>query len=305
MTHHSPPRWTLEQLNHEAQIAVEQFRDGRATEPLELYLELFEGSRVDVEDALEATLDLKLIQGDAKTMFALKRYRDVIRYLAGPPISDDDLRNLAGKSVFASALRGDQNSAERVLETLWPALDRMRFPWVSENRDPTEIERHAAVVATTAMIATQRAQTARRNAAKVLQEERVKNALRDIGFVEVEARTISTPSRAPKPGEFCGESSFVGKKADVVVGLWDERVMPIECKTSNSEVNSYKRVNHEAGGKATHWITKFGEALVVPAVTIAGVFKPRNLLDAQAAGLTIWWSHDLEEMVDWIGSTKS
>jgi hypothetical protein len=304
MTPQSPPRWTLERLQREASYAVEVFRDGRATEPLELYLELFEGSRVDVEDALEATLDLQLIQDDAKAMLSVKRYRDVIRYLAGPPISEDDLRNLAGKAVFAEASKGNQGSAERVLETLWPTLDRMRFPWVSENRDPTEIERYAAVLATTAMIATQRAQTARRNAAKVLQEERVKSALREIGFQEVETRTISTPSRAPKPGEFCGESSFVGKKADVVVGLWDERVMPIECKTSNSEVNSYKRVNHEAGGKATHWITKFGEALVVPAVTIAGVFNPKNLIDAQSAGLTIWWSHALDEMATWVGSTR-
>jgi hypothetical protein len=237
-------------------------------------------------------------------MFSEKRYRDVIRYLAGPPISDDDLRNLAGKSVYAEAARGNQNSAERVLETLWPTLDRMRFPWISEKREPTEMERHAAVLSTTAVLANQRAQTARRNAAKVLQEERVKNALRDIGFTEVKTRTISTPSRAPKPGEFCGESTFVGKKADLVVGLWDERVMAIECKTSNSEVNSYKRVNHEAGGKATHWITKFGEALVVPAVTIAGVFNPKNLADAQSAGLTIWWSHALEEMSSWVESTR-
>lgn len=304
MTPQVPPRWTIPQLKQDSATALELFRDGRATEPLELYLELFESTRVDVEDTLEATLDLQLIQDDAKAMFSIKRYRDVVRYLAGPFISEDDLKNLAGKVAYAAAAKGDQSSAELVLQTLWPTLDRMRFPWVSEDRDPTEEERHVAVVATTALLANQRAQTARRNAAKVLQETRVKNALRDIGFVEVETRSITNPRRAPKPGEFCGESSFVGKKADVVVGLWDERVMPIECKTSNSEVNSYKRVNHEAGGKATHWITQFGEALVVPAVTIAGVFKPQNLFDAQTAGLTIWWSHDLNEMANWVSSTR-
>jgi hypothetical protein len=304
MTPQSPPRWSIERLQKDVATAVEVFRDGRSTEPLELYLELFESTSVDVEDAFEATLDLTLIKDDAKAMLSAKRYRDVIRYLAGPPISEDDLRTLARKSVFTQALKGNQDSAELVLQALWPTLDRMRFPWVPENRDPTESERHAAVLATTAMIASQRAQTARRNAAKVLQEERVKNALRDLRLQEVEPRTITTPSRAPKPGEFCGESMFVGMKADVVVGLWDERVMPIECKTSNSEVNSFKRVNHEAGGKATHWITKFGEALVVPAVVIAGVFNPKNLADAQSAGLTIWWSHSLEEMANWVESTR-
>ena len=39
-------------------------------------------------------------------------------------------------------------------------------------------------------------------------------------------------------------------KAGTVVRLRDRRVMPIECKVSNSEVNSFKRVNHEAAGKA-------------------------------------------------------
>lgn len=299
-----PPRWTLSQLSDGADESLEIFKRTRESEPIELYAELVEAVRGDVEDILEATVDLQLVQDDAKSLLSVERYRHVLRYMAGPPISEDDLRNMAGKDVYAKATRGDKASAELVLQTLWPTLDRARFPWVSEDREPTEIERHAAALATTTLLAAQRVQTSRRNAAKELQEERVKNALRDIGFTEIQARAINTPSRAPKPGEFCGESSLVGKKADIVVGLWDERVMAVECKTSNSAVNSYKRVNHEAGGKATHWTKEFGQALIVPAVTIAGVFSPQNLLDAQTAGLTIWWSHHLEAMADWVESTR-
>ena len=31
--------------------------------------------------------------------------------------------------------------------------------------------------------------------------------------------------------------------ADLVVGLHDERILALECKASNSEINSRKRIN--------------------------------------------------------------
>lgn len=55
----SPPRWTLEQLTTAADHATEVFRLSRESEPLELYLELYEQSRSDVEDVLEGTVDLE------------------------------------------------------------------------------------------------------------------------------------------------------------------------------------------------------------------------------------------------------
>lgn len=300
----APPRWSLDELAADAERAVELFRRSRETEPLELYLELYEASRSDVEDVLEITTDLERLRDESSRVVAPDHYRYVVRYLVGPPISEDDLKTTVGKEAYSQAKKGQHPGAGHLIDVLLPNIDRRRFPWVREEREPTEMERYAAIVATAALIGHQKTQTARRTGAKVLQETRMKNALRDIGFTEVPARAVATPSRAPRPGEFCGESTLVGQKADVLVGLWDERVMAVECKTSNSEVNSFKRVNHEAGGKAAHWTVKFGEAVVVPAVTISGVFKPQNLYDAQAGGLTIWWSHDLEKMAEWVESTR-
>ncbi|SDX57759.1 XamI restriction endonuclease [Geodermatophilus africanus] len=93
------------------------------------------------------------------------------------------------------------------------------------------------------------------------------------------------------------------RKADIVVGLWDDRVLAIECKVSNSKVNSVKRIKNDAAVKARSWIQEFGTQLIVPAAVISGVFHPPNLLSAQADGLTIWWAHDLDQMVDWIRRT--
>lgn len=83
----------------------------------------------------------------------------------------------------------------------------------------------------------------------------------------------------------------------VVVRLYDGRVMPLECKVSNSAVNSFKRINHEAAGKARDWIAGFGQRQVVPAAVLAGVFNPLNLATAQHEGLTVYWNDRLADLV--------
>jgi hypothetical protein len=93
-------------------------------------------------------------------------------------------------------------------------------------------------------------------------------------------------------------------RADLLVGLWDRRVMAIECKVSNSSVNSYKRLNHEATGKAVSWLTTFGTNGVVPVAVLSGVYNIANLVEAQSRGLTLFWAHDLDQLLDWIESTK-
>ncbi len=57
-----------------------------------------------------------------------------------------------------------------------------------------------------------------------------------------------------------------------------------------------KRVNHEALGKARAWITAFGSRQIVPCAVLSGVFNPSNLDSAQAEGLTIIWSHRLQDL---------
>ena len=94
---------------------------------------------------------------------------------------------------------------------------------------------------------------------------------------------------APAVGRFTGEC-IVGatRKADVVVRLWDGRVMPIECKVSNSELNSIKRLTNDALVKARAWIDDLGRNNVVPVAVLSGVFGLRHLSEAQDRGLTLF-----------------
>jgi XamI-like restriction endonuclease len=300
-----PPRWSDAQLDEARQRAIDDFRRERLQEPLAAYQAWLTQSRATMQNLLVRTNDLANIAEHAVVILSDRDLRDAFRYLAGPPISLDDLAVLAeADSLSPGRLRGDEALVQRVIGTVLAGLDRGRFPWVLEHRAPTQEERETAIVASAALRATQKVATSRRTEVKDAQEERVKAALRTRGFTEIARRPMHHIADAPQPGEFCGETIFATRNADIVAGLWDRRAMPIECKVSNSAVNSIKRVKNDVAAKATTWRTRFGEDNVVPVAVLGGVYDLPMLIDVQQRGLTLFWAHDLDAMMDWIARTR-
>ena len=295
-----PPPWTQQQLDEDRGKAMEVFRKRRTEEPIEAYLDAFDQYQGVLEELLEATVDLT---ADAETLVDIvsePKLLEAFRYLAGPPISEDDLKVLAEAVLTPSRLKKNRAMAKRVADVVIHGLDPRRFPWVVGGRDPSEAERRAAVLASAALLATRRLETMRRNLEKQHQEDAVKKALRDAGLEEMKTRNIPMLNRAPQPGEFCGESLLGDRKADIVVGLSDGRTLPIECKVSNSATNSVKRLKNDAAVKAVSWRQQFGENQVVPTAVLSGVYKLHNLTSAQSSGLNLFWAHDLPQLIDWI-----
>ena len=300
-----PPVWLDTDLETQQQIAIAAFRDERMREPLDRYVLGFDQHQGDIDDLLEHLVDLAdvdtLDDNAIVAVLTTPQFLDVFRYLSGPPISRDDLKTVADvKSLNPKVLKKNPAMARAVFQTVLAGLDTRRFPWVLQKREPSEKERHAAVVASAALMATQRTTTARRSEAKSAQEATVFRSLFESGFVVVQPRPIATLDDAPEPGEFCGESMLGGRKADIVVRLHDRRVLAVECKVSNSSTNSIKRLNNDAAVKAVAWLHEFGHRQLIPAAMLSGVFKLRNLLDAQTKGLTLWWAHDLARFKDWV-----
>lgn len=302
----APPTWSRVALDKARLRAEEHFRQGRHTEPLELYLDLFDDYIGVVEEVLEETVDLTQVQPHVVTIFSDPRKQEVLRYLSGPPVSEDDLKVLLqARSLAAKRIADDPVLLDSIVSFIRDWHDRRRFPWLSLSTEPTEQERKAAILATTALLAMRRLETMRRNEGKELQERLVESQLRRSLFQSVDRRRIRTLGDAPKPGEFCRESYLGTRKADFVIGLWDGRTMPLECKVSNSATNSVKRLNNDAAIKAETWRKDFGAVQVVPAAVLSGVYKIHNLEDAQARGLALFWANDLQSLVDWIHKTKS
>ena len=292
-----PPRWTDEHLAAEIDKAKVLFREERLREPLEAYLRSFDQSSNAMEALLDASGSLNQLDRKAVEIVTSPELLEAFRYLAGPPVSKDDLRILAEAKLSASQLRAHPEMVVRVLSIVQTALDTRRFPWVTERREPSESERSAAILATAALLATSRVGTSRRNKGKERQELAVRDALLAQQWREVAARAVRTISDAPLPSEFCRESLLGSAKADFLVGLRDRRIMAVECKVSNSAVNSVKRLNREAAGKAEKWIHDFGALNVVPVAVLSGVYKLHNVQNAQERGLTIYWAHDLTQLV--------
>jgi hypothetical protein len=299
------PRWTTEQLAAEAAVAIGRFREERMAEPLEEYLERFEEVRAKMEDLLEMTVDLSRLTDMAVDVLVDPGLAEAVRYLAGPPISKDDLKVLADASLSPKSIRKNPDTAKAAVEVVLLGLDRNRFPWVGEDREPSEAEREAATIASSAMVAARRVMTKRANESKTAQEKLVAEALDSVPMRRVPARTITTLDEAPARGEFVpAECMVASRKADLNARLFDGRLMPIECKVSNSSTNSVKRVNNDAAVKAGKWIENLGRTQVVPAAVLSGVFKVHNLEQAQESGLTLFWAHDLDRLVEFVNSTK-
>jgi len=274
-------------------------------EPLEDYLDAFDEYLGTTEELLETTVDLSQLESQALAILNSKPLLHALRYIAGPPISLDDLKTVASvPSVTASRLKQDPSAVRRLIETVQIGLDRRRFPWVLEQREPTEGERQAAVLASAALMATNRVGTARRSASKTEQEEKVEAALLGMGFAKVATRTIRTLSDASNSGEFCRECMLGTRKADFVIRLFDGRILALECKVSNSATNSVKRLNNDAAAKAEVWTGEFGDRGVVPAAVLSGVYKLHNLQAAQHRGLALFWAHNLSALTNWITSAR-
>lgn len=301
-----PITWTLDQLSADADQSQKVFRRERMDEPLELYTRFFDQFTA-IFSKLVDDLNAVTLSNDPDALLHVVKdanRRTALRYLTAPPISEDDLKVLAESRLSAATLKSDPDAARRVRGILLHVLDRHRFPWVQENRAPSQKEREIAIVSSAALVAARKVETDRRSTATKAQERAAKGLLDRLGFKEVPKRAIHLLSNAPAPGEYCGESILGDTRADLVVGLHDQRVLAIECKASNSQVNSFKRVNHEAAGKAQKWLTAFGKNATVPSAVLSGVFNVNNLVTAQAGGLFIFWSHRLEDLAEFIQASK-
>jgi hypothetical protein len=301
----APPVWTSEELERERLRAIEVFRRERMEEPLEDYLESFDRYQGFVEELLETTIDLSEWDMAALEVLTEPNLLEAFRYIAAPPISEDDLQVLAEATSLSKArLMARPGDVQKLLGVVRSVLDRRRFAWVVERREPTESEKGAAIMASAALMAASRVQTNRRTLNKKRQGALVMDSLAGLGLKKVKARPVKTFAQAPALGEFCSECAVGGRKADIVVRLWDDRIMPIECKVSNSALNSMKRLNNDAAVKAVVWKNEFGLRQIVPTAVLGGVYNLANLLDAQDKGLSLIWAHDLSPLGRWISSTR-
>jgi hypothetical protein len=304
------PRWTLENIVRDAQAATNVFRERRLGEPKERYLKAFDLLEAANRSLMGSLSRLKDRPVDAEwvaAMVADEHLRIALRYLGAPPISEDDLKTLTGDSLAPTLVRQDPARAERICDVMLKILDPKRFPWIYENRLARREEISRALLASTVVAAAQRVQTSRRIDEKVAIEGAVRGLL-----VGAEWSRVQSPKggirnirrKAPEARQIKENVTLGGEGADFVVGLGDGRILAIECKGSNSEINSRKRINKEVANNAQSWLRQFGDGTLVPSAAIQGVFKPDYIAEVQEIPVVFFWGHRLEDLKAFLDATS-
>jgi hypothetical protein len=287
-----PPRWPDNRLDGDRQQSISHFIAERNAESSASYQAALATNIGLVASLFESTNDL-LTFGTGQALAERPSLLAVARYLAGPPVSADDFDTLAGATI-AKRRRLDDTLAQRAAALLETAIDRTRFPWLfsQPSRPPTPTEREVALKWTAGLKTLQEVQTTRRATSSARQEAAVAALLERQGYRKQTPGPVTFVDDVER-GSYARETLVAGVKCDLPVRLYDGRLLLIECKVSNSALNSVKRLNRECGGKAGHWRDKFGQS-AVSAVVLAGVFRLANLKAAQEEHqLALFWEHDL------------
>ena len=305
----TPRVWTEVELIEQAQIALNEFVDRRLAEPGGKYqahvlarraaiIRLFKTlTGVDPADPSPAVVRRVLLDAE---MF------DALRYVTGPPVSEDDLGVLVTRSVKGfgkTEIAKSEQLPVDVLRLVCRLADPFRFPWISVGRAPSRRELRDAIQATVTLHATQSLQTERRGYGKEV-ERRLELRLTELGFTKVPTPNrakIEAPIHYPTYPHFYGECTVHGRKVDLFIALPNGRMIALEAKDSSSALNSVKRLNNDTAAKARHFARAAGENIINVAL-LSGVFKVESLVSGQQSGLYLVWSHDLDGFIEWVKS---
>ncbi len=289
-----------DQLEQQSAAALRAFVNQRLKEGTGPYEKAYRRIRPIVEKLFASTNNLHDL--NPSVFHVQPALVEAARYLGGPPLSQDDLDTLSGGNV-SSRKKIDPELASKAVEAIEAFLDPFRFSWLSSHKKPTKSTIQAAIDWTTSLWAVEKCKTARRGESSALQEKKVAAEFRSAGLQELQGiRRIESLDELPR-AHFTSEIILGVGKADLAVRLNDGRLLAVECKVSNSALNSVKRLNRETVGKAERWRTLYGQQVITAAV-LAGVFKVSNLMEAQGAGLFIFWEHELTPLREFVEQTS-
>lgn len=305
----TPRVWTEEELIAQAQVALDEFVDRRLAEPSGKYQAHVNARRAAIVKLFKilsgvdpANPDLTSVR---KILFDDELF-DALRYVTGPPVSEDDLGVLVTRNVKGfnktDLTKNDQLPAD-ILKLICRLADPFRFPWISTRRAPSLRELRDAIQATMTLHASQSLQTERRGYGKEV-ERRLELRLSELGFTKVRTPNkakIEAPIYYPSYPNFYGECTVHGRKVDLFIALPTGRMIALEAKDSSSALNSVKRLNNDTAAKAKHFAAQAGLNIINVAL-LSGVFKYESLISGQQSGLYLVWSHDLDGFIEWIKS---
>ena len=229
------------------------------------------------------------------------------RQMLAPPLSQDQFSLVCPGWNKGSEKNGRSLAdplAADVAAVIQARLDSGSVRWEVGVERPSIKDIKALLGVTSTLMAVQQISTARRGRAAFEQEYAVVAMLERQGWTRLPSRLIDTRAAVP-PKSFMRKTRFATnttthQEVDIACGLERSYVLAMECKVTNDETNSVKRVN-DVLKKATAWKLHWG-SFVITAALLQGVIAPKDVQRLSDAGIHVFWSHGLEEFQTWLSA---
>ena len=256
-----------------------------------------------VANALRASQFLTDISGALQASGA---HSLVFRQLLAPPMSQDQFKLVCKSWSKSSEINATPVPAQNAVEIAGVIYERLDYGgavrW-SRGMQP-QVRRQVAGLLRVAstLIALQKISTARRQRLSYEQEQSIVDMLKGMNWIKDPSKLIDTRADV-SPLHFMHKTRFAtgptaAQEVDIACGLPKSYVLAMECKVTNDETNSVKRVN-DVLKKATAWKLHWGN-FVITAALLDGVIAAKDVQRLSDAGVHVFWSHDLPEFKAWL-----
>jgi hypothetical protein len=230
----------------------------------------------------------------------------VFRYLTAPPISQDQFCLIcpgwrkSTEKPNGPRIRPDE--AGFIAAAFEQRRSRALTPWLDAGRPPLKREIRRLFWTIGPLIASQQIQTLQRSRAASAQEGAVINLLASKGWHRKPSTLLDTRA-ALASKHFMHKTRYATATAtpqevDIALGLNSTIVLAMECKVSNDQTNSVKRIN-DVLKKSTSWRTHWG-SFVKTAVLLQGVIAPKDVARLIDDGVEVFWSHNLQALEEFL-----
>ena len=227
------------------------------------------------------------------------------RQMLAPPLSQDQFSLVCpgwSKQAENTGRALAEAAAAQAAGVIAARLDRGAVRWDLSRGKPAASDVKNLLRVTSALMAVQQIATARRGRVALAQEQAVVAMLEQEGWTRLPSRLIDTraavPARSYMHKTRFATNTTTHQEVDIACGLNRSYVLAMECKVTNDETNSVKRVN-DVLKKATAWKLHWG-SFVVTAALLQGVIAPKDVQRLSDAGIHVFWSHALNEFRDWL-----
>jgi hypothetical protein len=229
----------------------------------------------------------------------------VFRQMLAPPVSQDQFKLRCHAWSKTSENDGTPVPSAKAIEILQALLERIDSAAVRwKGRLPRRDEMRLFLSIVPTLLALQRVSTARRKRLAFEQEFAVVEMLENDGWIKLPSKLIDERAAVPTR-HFMHKTRFATatttpQEVDIACGLKGSYVLAMECKVTNDETNSIKRIN-DVLKKAESWKSHWG-SFVSTAALLQGIIKPRDVQRLTDANVEVFWSHDLDAFKTWVTS---